>query len=283
MKTYLEISISAGEQQREMLIPTMLKVGCEGFQETDTSLLCYLTMDRWDHSKLQSLKHDLRALLRTISSNAEVVFREIQDQNWNEQWEKTIRPIEVSNRIVIKPSWAEYNNLNGKIVIQIDPKMSFGTGYHETTRLTLQLLEEYLQPGWAVLDVGTGTGVLAIAAIKLGASSAIGTDIDEWALENAKENVEANAVQGTVEIVDKPASEFPYSHFDLISANLTLNTNIEMLDDFRNVLRDGGMLLLSGLLRGDRGSMVNELGRKHFEIVGERFENEWVAIAAKKR
>ena len=104
MKSYLEISITASSDQREMLIPTMLELGCEGFQETDTALLCYITMDRWNPSRIEVFKKDLRNLLQIISSNAIVGFREIEDQNWNEEWEKTIQPIEICDRIVIKPS-----------------------------------------------------------------------------------------------------------------------------------------------------------------------------------
>lgn len=282
MKTYLEISISASGEQREMLIPTMMELGCVGFLETDTALLSYVAMDRWDEAELRSYKNRLHALLRTISSNAEVKFQEIPDRNWNEEWEKTIQPIDVSERIVIKPSWAEYVNSAGKIVIQIDPKMSFGTGYHETTRLTLLLLEKYLKPGWRVLDVGTGTGILAIAAVSLGGSSAVGTDTDTWALENAAENICANGLEGKVEVQNKPPNEFPPSDFDLLTANLTLNTNIELLKDFRIALRNGGMLLLSGLLSADRDTMIHELEKEHFQVVEERSENEWVAIAARK-
>jgi len=282
MKTFLEVSISASEQQREMLIPTMMEWGCEGFEETDTALLCYMSMDQWAPGRLASLKQELMTQLRHISLNADVQFREIQDRNWNEEWEKTIQPIEVGDRIVIKPSWAVYNAPHGKIVIQIDPKMSFGTGYHETTRLTIQLLEKYLKPGSRVLDVGTGTGILAIAAMKLGGSSAAGTDIDEWALENARENVEANGLSDTVEISGKSPGDFPTSEFDLLTANLTLNTNFELLEEFRKALRDNGTLLLSGLLNVDQKKMIQGLEENRFRILEEIFENEWIAIAAMK-
>jgi len=282
MKRYLEISISASAEQRELLIPTMMEIGCEGFEETDTSLLCYITMDRWDEAKLQSYKKDLTAILRTISSNAEVRFREIQDRNWNEEWEKTIQPIRVSDRIVVKPSWARFEDDGNTIVIQIDPKMSFGTGYHETTRLVLRLLETHLKPGWRVLDVGTGTGLLAIASIKLGAMLALGTDIDVWALENANENVLANGVGDKIQILDTPVNTIPPASFELITANLTLNTNIELMEDFHRALAKGGILLLSGLLRNDRDAMVEGLQRHQFRLIEERYENEWVAIAASR-
>jgi ribosomal protein L11 methyltransferase len=283
MKTYLEISISASEQQRELLIPTMIELGCEGFQETETELLCYIAKSKWNEEKFIDLKTDLKRLLQTLSSNANIRLREFQEENWNEQWERSIQPIEIGKKLVIKPSWARYNNTDGRIVIQIDPKMSFGTGYHETTRLVLVLLEKYISVRCSLLDVGTGTGVLAIAAIKLGAETAIGIDIDEWSIENAKENVLANHVSEHVSISYTPLETLQYDSFHLITANLTLNTNIEMLTEFRRLLKDNGILLLSGLLNTDREKMVEQLDRYSLKILDELTENEWIAIAAQKQ
>ncbi|MDI6766511.1 MAG: 50S ribosomal protein L11 methyltransferase [Bacteroidota bacterium] len=282
MKTYIEISISANELQREMLLPTMIELGCEGFQETDISLLCYINKNRWTDDKIQILKADLENILQTISVNSVIQFREIKEENWNEQWEKTIQPIEVGSKLVIKPSWCDYENRDDRIVIQIDPKMSFGTGYHETTRLTLMLLEKYLDVGCKMLDVGTGTGILAISAIKLGAASAIGTDIDEWSIENATENVMANSVVDKVNIKDGNTEEYPSAGFNIITANLTLNTNIDLLSEFKRLLCWNGKLLLSGLLDVDIETMKRELAASEFNILETFSENEWIAIAAQK-
>ncbi len=281
MKSYLEISISSDETQREFLIPTMLELGCEGFQETDLALLCYLEKSRWDNTKTEILLRDLRHILQTISVNAAVSFREIPEENWNAQWERTIRPMEVGNKLVIKPSWADDGCVGERIVIQIDPKMSFGTGYHETTRLTLRMLETYVRPHDVVLDVGTGTGILAIAAVKLGAAAAEGIDIDDWSIENANENTRANGVASVVQISNKPVELFSARRFHLVTANLTLNTNIELLPQFDRVLQRPGMLLLSGLLSSDRSQMTDALLRHRFEIAEELTENEWIALAAR--
>lgn len=281
MKSYLEISISANEYQRELLIPTMVELGCTGFQETDDSILCYFDKTGWADQKFEAIRAELKKILQTISVNAAVQFREFSEENWNEQWERTIQPIEIGNRLVIKPSWSHYSNINDRIIIQIDPKMSFGTGYHETTRLTLRLMERYLRPGCSLLDVGTGTGVLAIAGIKLGASKAIGTDIDEWSIENGRENISLNNVQSNIEITDTPLSNFKSKQFNFISANLTLNTNISFLDEFHRLLASEGILLLSGLLLHDRNQMVQSLINKNFELFDELIENEWIALAAR--
>jgi ribosomal protein L11 methyltransferase len=282
MKTYIEISISADESQRELLIPTMVELGCEGFQEIDHALLCYVDKIRWTNERNELFKEQLKKILQTISVNASIQFREIIEENWNEQWERSIQPIEVGNKLVIKPSWCNYENKNNRIVIQIDPKMSFGTGYHETTRLTLRLLEKYLHIGFSMLDVGTGTGILAIAAIKLGATSAVGIDNDEWSIENARENVIINHVEDKVDISTKTLQEFPGSSFDIITANLTLNTNIDLLNGFKRLLQKSGVLLLSGLLASDKDKMIHALQSNIFDVTEIISENEWIAIAANK-
>jgi ribosomal protein L11 methyltransferase len=282
MKSYLEISISANEHHREILVPTMVELGCIGFQETDDSILCFFDRTAWSDQQFEAVKSGLKKTLQTISVNAAVRFREFPDENWNEQWERTIQPIEVGDRLVIRPSWHPYHNVGNKIIVQIDPKMSFGTGYHETTRLTLQLMERHLTPGCRLLDVGTGTGILAIAGIKLGASTAIGTDIDEWSIENGKENITLNEVETQIEIFNKPLESFRSNEFHLITANLTLNTNIELLNEFHRLLSHNGILLLSGLLLHDKGQMVQTLTDKQFVLFDELVENEWIALAAKR-
>ena len=193
-----------------------------------------------------------------------------------------MQPIEVGKRLVIKPSWCPYDNIGNRLVIQIDPKMSFGTGYHESTRLTLVLLEKHTRPGCSIFDVGTGTGILAIAAVKLGAQSGVGIDNDEWAIANAQENVTANGLAEKIVISPAPVPEI-HSTFDLITANLSFPTIVELLNDFRRTLHDGGILLLSGLLDSDQKEILRHLELNGFEIVDRLSENEWIALAARKK
>lgn len=286
MKTYLEISISASKPQQELLLPTMIELGCHGFGETDTELLCYIDKSFWSDGKFQTLKNVIKSasggLIRTISSNSDIKIKEIQEENWNEAWEKSIQPIEVGNKITIKPSWANYENTSGRIVIQIDPKMSFGTGYHETTRLTLQLLEKYIKKEDAVLDVGTGTGILAIAAIKLGGSCALGIDNDEWSIDNANENVAANNLSDKIEISDSALASLPEIKYDLITANIMLNTILEMLPDIVKRIKPGGIILFSGLLLIDEKAFTTGIEKYGLHIKEQLTEGEWLAFAVQK-
>jgi ribosomal protein L11 methyltransferase len=281
MKAYLQISISATEAQQEMLLPTIIELGCEGFEQIESALICYLKYDSLN-KKSEYFKNEIQQLIQHISSNALIEIKVIEETNWNADWEKTIQPIEIGKRFVVKPTWSEYNNLENRIILHIDPKMSFGTGYHETTRLTLQLLESFMKINDKVLDVGTGTGILAIAAIKLGAQSSVGIDNDDWSIENAQENIRLNDVTSQIQINKKELQEFNNELFDMITANLTLNTNIEMMKDFYRLLRNRGKIILSGLLVTDQPKMEEHLIKNSFQIVERLFENEWIAIAAQK-
>ena len=280
MKTYLEISISASKPQQELLIPTMTEIGCHGFIDTDTELLCYIDKSIWSEEKYSQLQVEMKYILRIISSNADIRIKEIQEENWNKNWESTIQPIEIGSKLTIKPSWAEYQNPNGRIILQIDPKMSFGTGYHETTRLTLVLLEKYIKNDDVVLDVGTGTGILAIAAIKLGARSAICIDNDEWAVSNADENVIANNLGRYIEISDKPIAELSDRKFNLITANIALPTIIELLPEMKKRLKHNGTIIFSGLLAQDENPIRDGISKSRLTVLELISEGEWIAIAA---
>lgn len=282
MKRYLEISINATKIQQELLLPTMIEIGCHGFEEKDDALLCYIDKALWNEKKFEQLKIDLKNLLNTISSNSIIQIKEIEEKNWNAEWERTIQPIEIGNKLVIKPSWAEYQNLKNRIVIQIDPKMSFGTGYHETTRLTLRLIEKYIKSGDRILDIGTGTGILAISAIKLGASYALAIDNDEWSIENAKENVKANNLTDKITISDRSLEEIEDTNFDLITANIMLNTILEMLPEIKKRIKTDGIILFSGLLLGDEEKFLEGIKSHNFKIVENISEGEWFAYATIK-
>lgn len=299
----------------------MTELGCHGFQETETELLCYFVLrpvpslkllsvsDKvfgrqvdqtdWNEQQVERVRDGIKRLLRTISSNADIRLRTIEEENWNTKWEQSLRPIEVGKRIVIKPSWTEYENKNGRTVIQIDPKMSFGTGYHESTRLAVRLLENHVDAarpteripgsvgrsfgrGCSMLDVGTGTSILAIAAVKLGAERAVGIDNDSWSIENARENIQANQVASSVQITNTPLHKIAEKDFDIIAANITLNTIIELLPEMVLRLKRGGVLLLSGLLDQHEQRIGDELSRHGFTVVEKITENEWIAIATRR-
>jgi len=281
-RTYLEISIPADQANRELLIPRLVEIGCHGFLETESCLLSYVDRSLLTPDEYADLRNRLAGILQTVDAGAPVGIREIGEENWNLRWEQSIEPIEIGSRIVIKPSWRPYTHRDEKIVIEIDPKMSFGTGHHETTRLCLRLLEQHMKKGDRVLDVGTGTGVLAIAALKLGAEAAVGIDVDDWSIENALENVRANHAEEGVRIIRTPVEDFRGERFHCVLGNLTLNMIIGSLAHFRELSEDNGLLILSGFLQSDLPTIEECLARHRLETAGVLDEHGWSALVARK-
>jgi ribosomal protein L11 methyltransferase len=205
----------------------------------------------------------------------------LEDKNWNELWEKSREVIRVSDKIVIKPSFKEYFAKQDEIVLTIDPKMSFGTGEHQTTKLILRLLEKVVEPGNKVLDVGSGTGILAIAAIKLGAGKAVAVDFDEICLDNCRENSLLNAVGESVEIMTGEIDAVKENGFDLILANIQKNVLLEIAEKIKMRLNKNGVVILSGLLDSDKIAIEKKYHSLGFRTEEVEQMDEWIAIVFK--
>jgi len=205
----------------------------------------------------------------------------LEDKNWNELWEKSREVINVSDRIIIKPTFKNYSAKDNEIVLTIDPKMSFGTGEHQTTKLILRLLEKFVYKGMKVLDVGSGTGILAIASVKLGASKAVAVDFDEICLDNCKENCSLNGVENSVKILTGEIDVVDETDFDLILANIQKNVLLEIAEKIKLKLNKNGFVILSGLLESDKSAIEKKYHSLRFST--ELFEtmDEWIAIVLK--
>lgn len=267
------LKIYLPDAYQEFLIAELADLDFETFEQHDGFLVAYVPAARWNDVSREVLEtwlaaHDVRAV---------VTEEVIADRNWNQQWEETIRPV-VVEPFLIKPTWHDAPSESGDLILlEIDPKMSFGTGYHETTRLTLRLLADYVDPGAEVLDAGTGTGILAVAAIKLGAAHVIAFDVDPWSQTNAVENFYLNAVadrigmrQGSIDRVDEKG-------FDLIAANVNFNVIAGLLPTFAEKLAEDGLLLVSGVLMRDRRRLMEAAGWSGLTLRDDRNENEWWA------
>ena len=281
---WIQVRLFIPSSHQDLIVGQLSLVGFEGFVQEDTSLDCFVPKTKWNDRVLARFRQTLQRFQREFPS-IETRFqrRVVRNQNWNARWERSAGIVEATNRIVIKPSWKKLRSKDkGKIVLNIDPKMSFGTGHHETTRLCLLLLEEYLRPGSRVLDFGSGTGVLSLAAVKLGARSAVAIDIDEWALVNARENVKRNRVGKKIKVLSGGTKSIPKSPFDLILANIDLPTLAASLRRLLLSLRQDGLIILSGLLTSDLSKFMDLLahrGAVPLEIISE---NEWAALVLVK-
>ena len=208
----------------------------------------------------------------------------VDDEDWKDKWKENFKPTRVTDKLVIKPTWEQYEASEGEVVLQLDPGMAFGTGTHETTSLCLKLIEKYLgekPQDKKVLDVGCGSGILSIAAALLGCSEALGIDIDEDAVQVADENVELNGVSHKVKIQSGDLIKGIDFKGDIIVANLMADLVAELAESAKAHLEQGGVFISSGILIEKKDMVADAVKAAGFDIVEIVEEGEWCAITAR--
>jgi ribosomal protein L11 methyltransferase len=205
----------------------------------------------------------------------------VDDEDWATAWKKYYKPFHISDSVVIKPSWEDYEKQAGEIIIEMDPGMAFGTGTHETTRLCSQLLEKYVKKGDKVIDVGCGTGILSIIAVKLGASHAAAIDIDEVAARVTKENCTINGVLEAIDVRKGILADLQPQKADIVVANIIADVVIKLSSLIPSYLKEGGILLTSGIIRERKEDVVNAYTGLGFKFMNNLELGEWVAIVFK--
>lgn len=280
MKTYKEIKVSTQPFDPDIVSGILWQLDIDGVNEFDDYLTVFIseakTTTREDVEEL--LQHLIEEKLIESFHTEEQTFEE---KNWNEEYEKKVRVVEVTDRIVIKPSFKEYSPKPKQLIITIDPKMSFGTGEHATTKLVLQHLEKNIHGGEKVLDIGSGTGVLGIASVMLGTSSALCIDNDEWCLLNGIENVKANNLENRIEVRQCELKDVKESEFDLIVANINKHILIDIADLIAVKIKKTGTIILSGLLDIDINDIVDLYVSKGFKLQEHSGLDEWIALVFK--
>ena len=209
-----------------------------------------------------------------------VEIKKMYEEDWANNWKKYYKPSKVGERIVVKPTWEDYHANAEELVVELDPGMAFGTGEHETTRMCIQALEKYVQKDSTVFDVGCGSGILAIAAAKLGAKLAVGVDLDPVAVESAKENVGFNDVDN-IEIIHGNLIEVIDGKADIVVANIIAEVICILTEDVSRVIKTGGLFITSGIIHERVEMVVNKLEECGFEIVKVNKDGEWNCIIAK--
>ena len=213
----------------------------------------------------------------------------VREEEWSTAWKKYYHPTPLGKRLVVCPTWEEYSPAPGELVMRLDPGMAFGTGTHHTTRLCAQLLEETVAPGCRVLDLGTGSGILSIAAVLLGAREAVGVDIDPVAVRTARENAAMNGIgpdrfrplQG--DLLRDPALAAEMGEgFDLIAANIVADAIIAVCPSFLRFLRPGGMVITSGIISERVGEVTAALAAQGLELVETKESEGWAAVIARR-
>jgi ribosomal protein L11 methyltransferase len=280
MKTYKEFTIRTIPFLPEIVTGILWELNIAGLTEED-DLIKVFSIGR-DLTKDIFNKQLTKLLNENLIESFTVEENQYENKNWNEEWEQSLTPIKVTDKIVIRPSLKEYTAEQNEIVITIDPKMSFGTGEHQTTKLMLQLIEKYIKKGMKVLDVGSGTAVLAIASVKLGAAKAVAVDNDELCFNNGNENIKLNEVEDRIEVRTGDIKDVNEFNFDMILANIQKNVLIEIADEISRRIKQKGIVILSGLLSGDEAA-IEDIYQSSFKIMDIKQMDEWIALVYIKK
>ncbi len=227
------------------------------------------------------LTDDLRTSLQAFAG-VELTARPFYEQDWSESWRQFFGVVETGGRIVVVPSWVEHEPGPDQIAIRLDPGQAFGTGHHETTRLCLRALEDAIRPGSSVLDVGTGSGILAIAAALLGASEVSGIDIDPVAVDVARQNAAENGLDGRLQLRAGTLKADHAVAYDVVVANINRDANVSLARAFGDVVKPGGMLIVSGFLAEDVGAVTGAMNAAGLRCAETRHERDWCAMGFRR-
>ena len=280
---WIEVRISSTVDAGEML-GMLNDPDVTGAWEEDGIVRLYWPAGRWNSDTLAQLKEVIGRLNRVSGESragAAIAIDRLPDRDWNEAWAKSVKPLRIGRRLVIRPSWEPVALGPQDIELILDPKQAFGTGHHATTRLLLEWLEDLIRGGEKVLDVGTGSGILAMAAIRLGAASALGLDHDPVALECAQDYASLNRFGPELTLRLATAGELTKDTrqtFDLVLANLDRQTILDSVDFFAPFLRSGARLLLCGVLLEDRAAIADAFGTIGGVLRSERNRDGWLAL-----
>ena len=268
-----DFKVSPLQPGTEILIAELGYAGFESFVETEEGVTAYIQKEEWSPNILEEIN-----ILDSEEFKIEFTFSEIEQINWNSEWEKNFDPIEVDGKCTVRAPFHPNKNFEYEIVIE--PKMSFGTGHHETTFMMLQFILENNFEEKSVLDMGCGTAVLAILAEMRGASNLDAIDIDEWCFENSLENIQRNDCKN-ISVYLGDASLLDGKKYDVVIANINRNILLNDMEAYRKCLAKDGELYLSGFYKEDLPIITEACNNLGFTFVENKEKNKWVAAKFK--
>ncbi|MFD1335425.1 50S ribosomal protein L11 methyltransferase [Oceanobacillus iheyensis] len=255
------------------------------YPEEGVRIKAYLPMNSFLGETVEEIKQAVNQLLIydiDLGKN-EVSLSEVHEEEWATAWKKYYKPVKISNRITITPTWEEYTPVSSdELIIELDPGMAFGTGTHPTTVLSIQGLEAYVKPGDLVMDVGCGSGVLSIAAAKLGADKVYAYDLDEIAVKSTKLNSKLNQIHESVKVKQNNLLEGVQQEADVIVSNILAEIIVRFVDDAWSNLKAGGYFITSGIIQNKKQLVIDNLTKQGFEVISLNEMEDWVSIVAKK-
>lgn len=242
----------------------------------------WFTQDEHTHDVLANLRQQLAALAAQGDGldfgTLTLDFQDVADEDWAENWKKYYKPFRVGTRLVVKPSWETYAAKPEDLVVELDPGMAFGTGTHETTGMCMEMLDKHLRSGMRVMDVGTGSGILAIAAAKLGAEKVLGVDIDPDAVKVAAENVLKNGVERQVRIIQGDLVKGEVMPCELAVANIVADAICMLAGPLTRHLAPGGLFICSGIIREREQDVLDAALEAGYTVADRLTKGEWVAL-----
>lgn len=269
-----ELTVVMPEENRDVIMALLGNIGYEGFWEDEEGFKAYLPVEDYVESNLRDILTGMGLQEKQYS------VQDLADQNWNHSWESHFPPVRVDKQLQIVAAFHE--ELPGfDYTIRITPKMSFGTGHHETTRQMIQAMKELSFTDKVVLDMGCGTAVLAILAEMMGASDVTAIDIDEWGYKNAIDNAQENACT-TISVIQGDAEVIPAKSFDIILANINRNVLLQDIPVYVSHLNENGFLLMSGFRPEDEPLIVGKAEDEKLSVLRKSRAGEWMAILFQK-
>lgn len=258
----------------------------------ETSVTVYLPDNTQGGEMLISLKNILRLLKCRDTQNKwgrlEVELKSVKEEDWANNWKQYFKPLKVGNKLLIKPSWENYNESDNRVILEIDPASSFGTGQHNTTKLCLELLEESIKPGDKLLDLGCGSGILSIGGMLLGAQGAAAVDIEENAVSTSIQNATKNNISlenyhaycGDI-ISNEALRNTIGDNYDIITANIVADILIAMSGLFKKFLKPKGLIIISGIITERKNEVLKNVTSSGFEVIKEAESDGWAAVLLK--
>lgn len=287
---WLEVSVTAENEAAEAVAEVfsryayrgvVIEAGPDGWNAGPVIVRAYLPADDQLPANKRSIEEALWHLGQTQPISTPT-FHPIAEADWAEAWKKRLDVLHIGRRIVIRPSWQDYVPAPEDVVIQLDPGMAFGTGLHPTTQMCLVALEELIRPEAEVLDLGTGSGILAIAAAKLGAGHLLALDNDPAAVKAARDNVATNGVQGVVSVRCGSLAEAS-GRYDLVMVNILARVIVEMMqEELATRVRPGGNLIATGILAGQEPEVIAAMEGKGLTLAERQQRDDWICLVTKQ-
>lgn len=296
---YIEMTINTSKDKKDIIEGILFDYGIYTTEEISSDIVDELDQDEkdWDFIDypLLNSKEGVFAL-RVYPENMEdannlkaelneknlgqCLLEEKDDEDWANNWKKYYKPLEIGEKLAIVPEWEAYDN-DKRIVIKINPGMAFGTGTHESTYMCLELLERYVKKDDEIFDIGCGSGILAIAALKLGAKRALAVDIDDKCIDASHENADLNSLEDKMDIKKGNLLDVVKGRADLIVSNIIAEIIVDEIKNLKNHMDKDGIFITSGIIKERRQMVIDALKENGFEIIDELEKNNWVAIVGR--